>query len=277
MMSPAPFAGAASARALDRGRGITNPADVSRQTYPGPEVLTVGVDPALARRNALLDGLDDDDLAELLPDMRHLPLPAGLVLQEPGEPVEEVQFPLVGVVSVVADLGLPQLVETATIGREGMVGISVFLAGIPTERALVQVPGEALAMTADALRARISAVDGPLTLMLRRSTQALFTQVSRNSACNRVHSIRRRAARWLLMTADRMDSPSFELTQHFLAQMLAVRRTSVSEVAQALAEDGCIVYTRGTITILDRPLLESNACDCYEAIRTGILTALADP
>jgi CRP-like cAMP-binding protein len=119
-------------------------------------------------------------------------------------------------------------------------------------------------------------VDDPLTTMLRRSALALFTQVSRNAACNRIHTVRQRAARWLLMTADRMDSPSFELTQHFLAQMLAVRRTSVNEVAKELAEDGCITYTRGIITIIDRPGLQSYACDCYDVIRRATLDALSN-
>ena len=89
-----------------------------------------------------------------------------------------------------------------------------------------------------------------------------------------MHTVRQRAARWLLMTADRMDSSSFELTQHFLAQMLAVRRTSVSEIAQSLAEDGCITYTRGTITITDRPRLHTHACDCYDTIRQATEAAL---
>jgi CRP-like cAMP-binding protein len=95
-------------------------------------------------------------------------------------------------------------------------------------------------MAAQDLREHIADVDGPLTAMLRRATVALFTQVSRNAACNRVHTVRQRAARWLLATGDRMDSPRFELTQYFLAQTLAVRRTTVSEVARSLAEDGCL-------------------------------------
>ena len=236
----------------------------------------MGTDPRTARRNTLLAGLDEGALAALLPDLQATPLPLGRVLHEPGEPVEDVYFPLVGVVSIVAELDPDQVVETATVGHEGMVGISVFLgASVPAERALVQVPGEALSMTAEDLREHIEDVDGPLTAMLRRSVQALFTQVSRNAACNRVHTVRQRAARWLLTTGDRMDSPSFELTQYFLAQMLAVRRTSVSEVARSLAEDGCITYTRGTITITDRPRLLAHACTCYEVIRRATDTALA--
>jgi CRP-like cAMP-binding protein len=228
-----------------------------------------------ARRNAVLAGLGEDALLTLLPDLAETELPAGQVLHEPGQPVRDVYFPLVGVVSVLAHLGGEEVVETATIGREGMVGISVVLgAGAPTERALVQVPGRALSMTTADLHEHLGDLDAPLTAMLRRSAQALFTQVSRNAACNRVHTARQRAARWLLATADRMDSPSFELTQHFLAQMLAVRRSSVSEIAQSLAEDGCITYSRGVITILDRPRLQTHACSCYEAIRRSTDSAM---
>jgi len=223
-----------------------------------------------------LQGLDAAALAPLLPDLQETPLPLGQVLHEPGEPIQAVYFPLVGVVSVVADLGDDEVVETATIGREGMVGISAFLGtATPTERSLVQVAGEALALPAVDLGRHIADVDGPLTAMLRRFTQALLSQVARNAACNRVHTVRQRAARWLLMTADRMDSPHFELTQHFLAQMLAVRRTSVSEVAQSLAEDGCITYTRGAITITDRGRLQSHACNCYSVIRQATDAVLA--
>jgi CRP-like cAMP-binding protein len=231
----------------------------------------VGIDPRTARRNTVLAGLDEPTLAALLPDLRETPLTAGRVLHEVGRPIQDVHFPLVGVISVVVDLGADQLVETATVGREGMAGVSLFLgADSPTERSLVQVPGQALTMSADDLREHIADLDGRLTAMLRRSAQAMFTQVARNAACNRVHTVRQRAARWLLLTADRMDSPRFELTQHFLAQMLAVRRTSVSEVAQSLAEDGCLSYTRGVITITDRPRLQAHACNCYEAIRRAI-------
>ena len=234
------------------------------------------IDPSTARRNAVLGGLDEASLAPLLPDLYDTSLALGQVLHEPGHAVQDVYFPLVGVVSVVADLGGDQVVETATIGREGMVGISVFLgAESPTERSLVQVAGRALTMGVDDLREHLADVDGALTARVARSAQAMFTQVARNAACNRVHGVRQRAARWLLMTADRMDSPSFDLTQHFLAQMLAVRRTSVSEVAQSLAEDGCLTYTRGSITITDRPRLQDHACNCYEAIRRATDAAMA--
>jgi CRP-like cAMP-binding protein len=236
----------------------------------------VTTDAGLARRNTVLGGLPELALAALLPDLTETELPAGRVLHEPGQAISEVYFPLLGVVSVVADLGEDLLVETATIGREGLVGLSVFLnSGVPAERSLVQVPGRGLYMSAEDFREHITDVDGPLTAMLRRWAEVMFTQVSRNAACGRVHTARRRAARWLLATADRMDSPRFELTQHFLAQMLAVRRTSVSEIAQSLADDGCITYTRGVITITDRPRLQAHACNCYEAIRRATDATMA--
>lgn len=105
----------------------------------------------------------------------------------------------------------------------------------------------------------------------------MFTQLARNAACNHAHNTRQRCARWLLMSADRMHADSFDLTHEFLAQMLAVRRASVSEVASALADDGCIRYSRGRITLLDRDRLEANACDCYHVIRdTPLPTPTAD-
>jgi CRP-like cAMP-binding protein len=223
--------------------------------------------PATARRNGILGALDSEQLSELLAELEEVPLRLGDVLHQPDRAVDAVYFPLVGVVSIVAELDRDQTVEAATVGHEGMVGITAFLgAGAPTERALVQVAGEALCMTADIFTAAAAKVDGPLHAALRRYTQAMLSQLARNAACNRVHTVRQRAARWLLMTADRMDDLSFELTQEFLAQMLAVRRASVSDVAQTLAEDHCITYTRGTITILDRPRLQDHACDCYTVI-----------
>lgn len=220
-----------------------------------------------ARGNAVLDGLDDDDLTMLAASLRPVSLTRSTALYEAAEPVRTVYFPLKGVVSVVTEMQSGEVVEVATIGREGMVGISVFLGpDAPTERALVQVSGHGLAMDADDFRREAAVLDGPLSTVLRGYTQSLFTQLARNGACNHVHPVRQRAARWLLMTADRMNDPTFDLTQEFLAQMLAVRRATVSEVAQALAEDGCIHYTRGAITVLDRDRLRAHACECYDVI-----------
>jgi CRP-like cAMP-binding protein len=102
----------------------------------------------------------------------------------------------------------------------------------------------------------------------------LFTQLARNAACNGAHPVRQRAARWLLMTADRMDEPTFDLTQEFFAQMLGVRRATVSEIAQTLADEGCIKYTRGSITIVDRNALHAQACTCYDVITQATREAM---
>ena len=230
-----------------------------------------------ARRNRLLAGLSDSDLSALLGEATVTTLELGTVLYEPGQPVKAVHFPLTGVISLVTDLG-DLVVEAATVGNEGMSGISVFLgADAPTERATVQVGGRAIAVEVAAFGRVAASIDGPLYAVMRRYTQALFTQLARNTACNRVHTVEQRAARWLLTTADRMDSPTFGLTQHFLAQMLAVRRGSVSKIASTFAADGCIRYTRGTVTVLDRSRLQAYACSCYQVVRDATDRALTSP
>jgi len=131
-----------------------------------------------ARRNGVLDGLSDDELAVLLPDLEEVSLPLGRVLHEPGRRIDEVYFPISGVVSVVAELDGDQIVEAATIGKEGMAGLAAFLGtGAPTERALVQVPGAALRMPAARFAQALAAEDGALTGALRRCTQAMLTQL----------------------------------------------------------------------------------------------------
>jgi CRP-like cAMP-binding protein len=250
--------------------------DLTPAAGPGPTGRPgEGVSVAVARRNLLLYGLSDDDVTLLTNEAHDVALDLGTVLHEPGRPVETVYFPLSGVVSIVTDLGSGSVVEAATVGFEGMAGISVYLgAGAPTERAVVQVAGRALALDVTAFERAAAVVDGPLFLMMRRYTQVMFTQLSRNAACNRIHTVQQRAARWLLTTSDRMRSPTFVLTQEFLAQMLAVRRASVSGVASGLARAGCIRYVRGTITVLDRPGLLARACDCYGVLRATTEHAL---
>ncbi|MFT7841653.1 Crp/Fnr family transcriptional regulator [Saccharothrix sp. BKS2] len=228
----------------------------------------------LMARNRILAALPAPDRDRLAPHLVHVDLALGQVLYRPGGPVEHVYFPLTGVASIVTELEHGQVVEVATVGDEGMVGLSVFLgAGPPTERCSVQIEGEALRVGSDRFRELAAVLDGALQGMLQRYAQAMFTQLARNAACNRSHHIRERCARWLLMSADRTHSAEFPLTQEFLAQMLAVRRASVSEVAAALAEDGCISYRRGVITITDRARLEANACECYRVIRDTFAAA----
>ncbi|GAA2285732.1 Crp/Fnr family transcriptional regulator [Streptomyces ruber] len=226
------------------------------------------------RGNRVLAALPEAERQRLRHDLEPVRTQIREVVHRPGRPVEAVLFPLRAVFSILADLD-GGTVEVATVGDEGMVGLSAFL-GVtaPTERAVCQVAGWGLRMDADRFRHEIGVLDGALQQVLQRYTQFMFTQLARNAACNRGHRIPQRCARWLLMTADRMHSDRFALTQEFLAQMLAVRRTSVSEAAGALARAGCIRYSRGVITVLDRTGLESHACTCYRVLREAADTVL---
>lgn len=234
-------------------------------------------EPADARRNRILRTLPDAEHARLRPDLTRRDLNTGDILFEPGRPIEAVYFPLRGVFSMLANVE-DTAIEVATIGDEGMIGLPVFLgAGTSTERAMCQVPGSALRMEADRFREHIAVMDGSLQQAMQRYTNTLFVQLARNTACNRSHLTRQRCARWLLMTADRMHANQFPLTQRFLAQMLAVRRSSVSEIAGSLAADGSIRYSRGVVTILDRQRLEDTACTCYRIIRDTTDAAFPAP
>jgi CRP-like cAMP-binding protein len=220
--------------------------------------------------NRLLAALPADDYARLLPHLETISLPFKQILHAPDAPIAHVYFLTEGVVSLVHFSAEGTAVEVATIGNEGMVGLPVFLGAESTpSQALAQVPGAALRMPAAVFR-RAVPPGSPLHALLQRYTHALMVQMAQGVACNRLHPIAARAARWLLQTRDRVRTDAFPLTQEFLAQMLAVRRSSVSEVAATLAEDGCIGYSRGTITVLDRDRLEANSCTCYRVIRDAV-------
>jgi CRP-like cAMP-binding protein len=158
-------------------------------------------------------------------------------------------------------------VEAGTVGNEGMVGLPLYLgAETSPHRAFSQVPGEALRMRAGDFTAEL-ARQGPLHAVLKRYNQALINQMAYSVACNRLHSVEERMCRWLLMTQDRVGAEQFPLTQEFLAQMLGVRRPSVTVVAGILQKAGLIVYSRGLITIRDRAGLEAASCECYRVVR----------
>lgn len=221
-----------------------------------------------ARRNHLLGGLSDAALRRLGHDLELREMRVRDRVVGRGQAIDEVYFPLSCVLSTVAHDSAGKTVEVATIGREGMAGLSIYL-GVSTTSTLetfAQVPGEALWMRAREFRAHLTA-EARLVELMGCYTQALLTQIAQASACNRMHASEERCARWLLMTHDRVDNDRFELTQKFLAQMLGVRRATVSEIAGALQEDGILRYARGIMTVLDRPRLEDRSCDCYRIIR----------
>jgi CRP-like cAMP-binding protein len=215
----------------------------------------------------LLDKLPEPDYHTISEHLELVDLPLRASIYERDEIVEHAYFPINCVLSLVAQMSDGQSVEVATIGNEGVAGLPLFLqTGRTSEhRAFCQVPGSALRMAADAFLDCIDRVPS-LRLQLQRYTMTLFAQVAQSSACNRLHPIEQRCARWLLLTHDRVGADRFPLTQDFLAQMLGVQRTSVNAVAQTLSEAGAIRYARGMITVLDRPRLEAAACECYEII-----------
>jgi len=208
-----------------------------------------------------------------------VPLRQGQILQEQEALVEEVYFPLNGVLSLISVMAGGELVETATVGREGAVGAFGGLGPWHAfSRASVQLPGTAamIAVTHFQAAARQS---GHIRDLILRYKEALLAQVQQTAACNALHQVEARLARWLLQTLDRADDASLPLTQDFIAQMLGVRRTTVTAVAGKLQELGLIRYHRGHIVVLDRARLEETACECYAAIRRRtevVFTDVAD-
>ncbi len=230
----------------------------------------------LARRNELLGGLPGATLTRIAPELQLRSLHVRDRLVCAGEEIKEVCFPIDCLLSTVAQDGDGEVVEVATIGNEGMVGIGVFLGvtSTPTLETFTQVAGAALCMRSRDFREHVK-TDARMTQIMGLYTQALLTQIAQAAACNRVHPAEERCARWLLMTHDRVQRDEFELTHEFLAQMLGVRRATVSEVAASLQEADVIRYARGVITITDRTGLEERSCECYRIIRDEYRRLLA--
>jgi len=221
-------------------------------------------------QNRLLSALSRDLQIRLLPRMEKVTLTVRQLLFEANEPITHVYFPLSGSMSLIIALDGADSVEIATIGNEGMVGTAVFLgADRGPMRAICQVAGQALKMRSESFRHSI-AEHPDLANVVRRFTQGMINQISQTTACNQVHSVQQRMCRWLLMTHDRVGADEFHLTQELLAQMLGVRRPSVTVAAGLLQRDGLISYQRGRIRIANRAALEAASCSCYQAVREDI-------
>jgi CRP-like cAMP-binding protein len=221
-------------------------------------------------RNRLLASLPADELAELAHDLERVHLELRQVLFDVDRPIEHVYFPEAAVVSVLSVMADGTAVETATVGHEGMVGLPVFLGTDQmSAQAFCQISGPALRMPSDAFR-RAAERSRALTRAMQRYTQALFGFVAQNSACNRLHTMPERCARWLLHTHDRVGGDEghhdFPLTHQFLSQMLGVRRATVTEVMGAMQSAGTITYGMGRVAVCDRDALERAACECYAVI-----------
>ena len=229
------------------------------------------IDTSIGRiENQLLARLPASDLRRLRSMLTTVLLKPKQVLQKQGERVRHVYFPNSGLVSLTTALADGSLVEAATIGDNGIVGIEAFLesdAVSPCE-AIVQVPipGQtAEMMRVTDFRHEINR-GGPLRDASARYLHVLYAQTARLTACNARHSVNERCARWLLTAQDQMHRPTFHLSQEFLGVMLGVRRQAVSEVATSFRTAGLIRYQHGAITVLDRKALEGTACECYAAL-----------
>ena len=239
---------------MTRSHDHTTPSD-SIALAPG-EAIT---------RNQLLRALSADEIERLVPSLESIPLHVGMPIYEPNERITHVYFPISGVISMVSAME-EGTVETGTVGREGMSGLPLVLrANTMPSRAFVQVPGHAYRMRDADLFAAMSEVP-QFERLLYRYALALFDQAAQHAACNRLHALEERCARWLLMTHDRMDGDVLPLKQQFLAEMLGVHRPAVTLAAGALQKAGVIRYTRGKVTVLDRTALENASCECYKII-----------
>jgi CRP-like cAMP-binding protein len=215
--------------------------------------------------NLLLDALPAADSQRLMLSLSPVFINVKTVLFEPGETIESVEFPRNCVISLVTPLHDGAIVEVATVGNEGIVGVPQALGGSLTVRAICSVAGWADRIDASTFRDEVHR-DGALRDLVEDYLQALFGQVSRAAACNRLHSNEERLSRWLLMAHDRVGTDTFAITHEFLAGMLGSRRATVTLSAEILRAAGLIRYHRGQVTIIDRVGLEAATCECYEGI-----------
>lgn len=217
--------------------------------------------------NRVLDLLPELEHRRLIPQLSLVSMKLMQILNESQAPIAHVFFPIDGVVSAIALMENGDSVEVATIGNEGMVGLDALVGQAESpNRMMVQVDGQALRMEIAQFRTE-TADSSPLRLLLARYHTAFSYQVSYGVACNALHQVLQRCCRWILMTHDRVPGDDFFLTHEFLAQMLGVRRSSVTVAVNSLQKKGLIQSHRGRITVLNRTGLEDKACECYRRIQ----------
>jgi len=232
--------------------------------------------PHCPSQNRLLAALSVQELQRLTPHLELIAMPLGEMLYETGGPLRHAYFPTTSIVSLhyVVDTGASS--ETAGVGCEGMVGVSLFLGGDTTSSAaVVQTAGHAYRLDRHILRQEFDRA-GQLQRLLLRYTQALMTQMAQTAVCNRHHMVEQQLSRWLLVTLDRIPSGELVMTQELVASMLGVRREGITEAAGRLQQAGYIRYRRGHIAVLDRSGLEKRACECYGVVKREFSRLLAD-
>jgi len=218
-------------------------------------------------KNLLLAGVPKASWDRWESHLEVVDMPLGQVLYESGGPLSHVYFPTTSIVSLLYVLENGSSAEIAVVGNEGLVGISLFMGGESTpSRAVVQSAGTGYRLRAKYMKDEFDS-NVPVLQLLLRYTQALIAQMSQTAVCNRHHSLDQQLCRWLLLSLDRMVGTELVMTQELIANMLGVRREGVTECALKLQADGLIRYTRGRITVLDRPRLEVRTCECYAVVQ----------
>ncbi len=216
-------------------------------------------------KNHILAALPRREYERMLPNLEFISLPLDVSLYKSGDFIEYVYFLSEGVVSLITHMKSGAAIEVGLIGTDGMVGIPVLLGEkIAFEEAVVQINGSGLRMKSEKLKELLKKAHNPLLTELLLYTRTLMKQVAQTAACNRLHNVEERLARWLLMCHDRVESDELPLTQEFISHMLGTRRATVGSAAGVLQAKGVIKYSRGRVTILSRKRLEEFACECYE-------------
>ena len=218
-------------------------------------------------QNLILAALPPADYQRLLPELEYVEMALGHSLYESGGHLHHVYFPVTGIVSLIYVTTGGNSAELAVVGREGMIGVSLFMGGETAPNgAVVQSVCQAYRLPAKILKAYF-AEGGAFQLTLLKFTLALITQISQTAVCNLHHSVDQQLCRWLLLSLDRLPENKLQMTQELISNMLGVRRQGVTESAGKLEREGLITYSRGLITVLDRPGLEERACECYSVVK----------
>ncbi len=226
--------------------------------------------------NKLLAALPASDYERLVPHLKLVTLPVPQILYKAAEPITQVYFPDKSMVSIVTTMEDGSTAEVGIVSNEGMVGIPVILGDkTTTTTAFVQISGAGMQMDADILQAEFNR-GGAIQALLLCYVQTVYTELAQGVACNRLHTLEERLARWLLTVSDRLHSEDFPLTQEFMFQMLGVRRSGVTVAASTLNRAGMISYKRGHISILNREDLEATSCECYRVIQNEFARLLGN-
>jgi CRP-like cAMP-binding protein len=220
------------------------------------------------QQNHILDALPEPARERLFPHLELVQLPLAKALYESGDTLRHIYFPTDSIVSLLYVLKDGESAEIAVVGNDGAIGVALFMGGeSTTNRAIVQSAGSAYRLSGVRLKEEFGRHTEMLHILLRY-TQALITQMTQTAVCNRHHSVEQQLCRWLLLSLDRLASNELTMTQELIANMLGVRREGVTEAAGKLQKLGVINYSRGRITVLDRPRLEKLSCECYAVVKT---------